>query len=107
MAADYELLRSSAEHLFKRGGGLHPTPEVIKSWPRPNYINPEQRGWEAPIVLLVFLGITVAVYIARMWARLAISKNGGIDDILISLSMIPLFGLTIAVVLGKFFMSVI
>lgn len=71
------------------------------NWPTPNYVDPEERGWAAPIVLLVFLGITFLVYVARMWARIAISKNTGLDDILISLSMIPLFGLTIATVLGK------
>lgn len=92
---------SHAGGLVARGGGLHPPPEVMLNWPKPNYVNPEERGWAAPIVLLVFLGITFLVYVARMWARIAISKNTGLDDILISLSMIPLFGLTIATVLGK------
>ncbi|EUC40350.1 hypothetical protein COCMIDRAFT_109065 [Bipolaris oryzae ATCC 44560] len=86
--------------LVARGGGLHPPPEVMLNWPKPNYVNPEERGWAAPVILLVFLGVTFLVYVARMWARIAISKNTGLDDILISAAMIPLFGLTIATVLG-------
>jgi hypothetical protein len=87
--------------LVARAGGLHPPPEVIYSWPRPNYVDPEERGWAAPIILIIFLGITFLVYVARMWARFAISKNTGLDDILISLAMLPLFGLTVSTLLGK------
>jgi hypothetical protein len=87
--------------LVARGGGLHPPPEVILSWPKPNHVNPEERGWAAPIALMVLLGITFLVYCARMWARLAISKNTGLDDILVSIAILPLFGLTISTVLGK------
>lgn len=51
---------------------------------------------------MVVLGITFLVYCARMWARLVISKNTGLDDILVSIAMLPLFGLTISSVLGKY-----
>lgn len=71
------------------------------AWPKPNYVNPEERGWEAPVVLLVFMAITIVVYGARMWARFSISKNTGLDDFLISIAMLPLIGLTISTVLGK------
>lgn len=98
--ADLRQLIAHTDSLIKRAGGLHPPAAVALNWPRPNYVNPETRGWEAPIVLLVFLGITTLVYLARMWARLAVSKNAGLDDILISVSMIPLLGLTVSVVLG-------
>jgi hypothetical protein len=93
--------------LVPRGGGLHPPPEVMFSWPKPNYVDPEERGWEAPVVLIIFMAITLLVYIARMWARLAISKNAGLDDILISISMLPLLGLTITTVLGKSHASIL
>ena len=71
------------------------------SWPKPNYVDPEERGWGAPIVLLVMLGITFLVYTARMWARLVLAKNAGLDDLLMSIAMVPLLGLTISAVLGK------
>jgi hypothetical protein len=89
------------DRLFARNGGLHPPTEVLLSWPKPNYINPDDRGWASSIVLLVFLSITFLVYIARMWARLGLGKNHGLDDTIMSIAMLPLFGLTISAVLGK------
>ena len=94
------------DRVFARDGGLHAPSEVILSWPKPNYVNPEDRGWSSSIVLLVFLGTTFLVYIARMWARLGLAKNAGLDDILMSIAIIPLFGLTISAVLGKCISSV-
>ena len=104
--------RSSSKHysmtgsnnmdaLFTRAGGLYPPPSVISSWPRPNHVNPETRGWAVPIVLMVFLTLTFIVYAARMWARLIHAKNAGLDDLLISMAMIFVVGSTIAVILGK------
>jgi hypothetical protein len=87
--------------LVARDGGLHPPADVLVGWPRPNYINPEDRGWSSSTALLVILGITFLVYIARMWARLGIGKNFGVDDTLMSIAMVPLFGLSISAVLGK------
>lgn len=94
-------LLSHARVLSTRDGGLHAPPEVLISWPSPNYTNPEERGWAAPVALLVILGITLLVYIARIWARVVVAKNAGLDDLLISLAMLPLFGLTISAVLGR------
>jgi hypothetical protein len=98
---DFNGLHQHANRLVARGGGLNPPPETILSWPVANHVNPEERGWAGPVVLLVLMGITFFVYVARMWARLVLSKNPGLDDILISLAMLPLFGLTISTVLGK------
>lgn len=69
-------------------GGLHPPPGALADWPKPNYVNPVTRGWAAPIILIIFLCITVAVVGARFWARLVISKNGGVDDILVAIAMV-------------------
>jgi len=99
--ADATLLLSGADTLLARDGGLHPPPEVLLSWPNPNYVDPQERGWEAPVILAIVLGITFLVYTARMWARLVISKNAGMDDLLMSVAMIPLFGLTISAILGR------
>ena len=99
--ADMKDLHSSASTLFARGGGLHAPPEVLLAWPKPNYVNPETRGWGGAIFCAIMMGIATVVYIARMWARVVVSKNTGWDDILISISMLPLLGLTITTVLGK------
>lgn len=92
---------SHIEALLPRDGGLHPPTDILLKWPKPNYINPEDRGWDSTIVLLVVLGITFLVYIARMWARLSLGKNAGWYDTLMSIAIIPLFGLTISAVLGE------
>ncbi|PVH95561.1 hypothetical protein DM02DRAFT_617820 [Periconia macrospinosa] len=86
--------------LWKRGGGVEPPPEVLLSWPAPNHINPETHSWSGTIVLVVFIALTVAMFGARLTARWVVAKNAGLDDALISVAMIPLIGLTIAVVLG-------
>ncbi|XP_014556395.1 hypothetical protein COCVIDRAFT_99992 [Bipolaris victoriae FI3] len=86
--------------LVSRGGGIHVPPEVIASWPTPNYISPEERTWGAPAALSILLVVTLLVYVARMWARLTMTKNAGADDAVVSISMIPLIGLSIATILG-------
>jgi hypothetical protein len=97
---DAARLLSNANVLLPRAGGVHAPPEVLLSWPRPNYINPETRGWEASIVLLIIVGITFLIFVARIWARLVIAKSAGLDDVLISIAMLPVLGLTISAVLG-------
>lgn len=79
-----------------------PPSSVIKSWPRPNHHDPETRGWAGPAVLIVFAAITTIVFGARVWARMFVSKNAGLDDLIMSIAMVPLIGLTIACVLGTF-----
>ena len=86
--------------LVNRAGGIHVPPEVIASWPTPNHISPEERTWGAPVALSILLVVTLLVYVARMWARLTMTKNAGVDDVLISISMIPLIGLSISTILG-------
>ncbi|KZM24673.1 hypothetical protein ST47_g4191 [Ascochyta rabiei] len=98
-----DALMPHYDHLFARDGGLHPPPQVLRSWPTPNYINPEERGRTSSIVLSAVLGVTFFVYIARMWARLGLGKNAGWDDTLMSLAIVPLFGLTISVILGEIY----
>ncbi|KAF2849169.1 hypothetical protein T440DRAFT_519420 [Plenodomus tracheiphilus IPT5] len=94
--ADMAGLQSHVMDLVARSGGLHPPFEVIKSWPHPNHVDPEERGWEAPIALAIVMGITFIVYVARLWARVVISKSAGLDGI----AMLPLIGLTISAVLA-------
>ncbi|KAF2466473.1 uncharacterized protein BDR25DRAFT_269074, partial [Lindgomyces ingoldianus] len=99
--ADVNGILSQADVLFPRAGGLFPPSSVINKWPAPNYINPETRDWTGSIMLIVVLAITCAVYLARIWARMNVAKNPGLDDLLMSIAMIPLIGLTVAVILGN------
>lgn len=104
MAAVDDLIKN-ADALFARDGGVNPPPEVLLSWPRPNYINPETHDWSGTIVVIAFLGLAIAVYTARIWARLVLAKNAGLDDLIMSIAIIPLIGATISVVLGKHYVT--
>ena len=68
-------------------GGTHPPLSVIGSWPNhsPNF---ERRGWGIPIVVMVLFSISIAVVSARLWARLVIQRNSGIDDLFIVAAMV-------------------
>ncbi|KAH7347023.1 hypothetical protein BKA66DRAFT_477831 [Pyrenochaeta sp. MPI-SDFR-AT-0127] len=98
--ADHAVLQSRTDSLFARSGGLFPPKHVIASWPAANHVNPEERGWGGPAALIVVMVMAIAVYFARIWARLVVAKNAGIDDLLMSVAMLPLIGLTVSSILG-------
>lgn len=98
--ADTSHLFARGHGLVARAGGLHPPADVLLSWPAANYENPETRGWEAPIILIIMLVATTIIYVARMWARLVVAKNHGWDDVMMTLSMLPVIGLTVSAILG-------
>lgn len=86
------------------GGGPHPPLGVVATW-KPNYSNPEERGWEMVILVSVLLGATYIIVALRLWARFLITKNAGIDDALIMFNLIPLTGLAVALSLGWYCIS--
>ncbi|OBT60150.1 hypothetical protein VE03_10404 [Pseudogymnoascus sp. 23342-1-I1] len=78
-----------------------PPLDVVETWPKPNYIDPDRRGHASLIVqcMLVFLA-TVIVSI-RLYARVAITKaRVGIDDVIIIISLIFAIGLSGSVILA-------
>lgn len=68
--------------LFPPGDGAHHT------WPAPNYIDPEQRGWGAPAGIIGMFIVTCGVVGARLWARFWMKRTAGVDDWLIIASMV-------------------
>lgn len=68
--------------LFPPGDGAHHT------WPAPNYIDPEQRGWGAPAGIIGMCVVTFGVVGARLWARFWMKRTAGVDDWLIIASMV-------------------
>ncbi|KAJ4359917.1 uncharacterized protein N0V89_000476 [Didymosphaeria variabile] len=99
--ADVVGLKTHA-HLFRRGGGLAPPSDVVLSWPAPNYIDPETHGDAGPIFVILFLALSILTYLARMWARVVVSKNAGLDDWIMTAAIMPLIGAAIAVILVIF-----
>ncbi|EDU43613.1 predicted protein [Pyrenophora tritici-repentis Pt-1C-BFP] len=60
----------------------------------------ESKYWREPTILIASLVITLLVFVARMVARCGIAKNAGLDDVLVSIGMLPLIGLSILTILG-------
>ncbi|RMZ68598.1 integral membrane [Pyrenophora seminiperda CCB06] len=56
--------------------------------------------WVAPSFLVIMLFLTLAVYAARIYARYSVAKKGGLDDILISVAIAPVIGLTVSTILA-------
>jgi hypothetical protein len=65
-----------------------PPSSVIESWPTPNYVDPVVRGPENVILNLIFCPLVGLVIALRVFTRLRISKNFGIDDWLILASLV-------------------
>jgi hypothetical protein len=65
-----------------------PPPEVLKTWPKPNYIDPITRGSTLMIVELTLLPIAMIVVFLRMWVRVAWLKKAWYDDYLMLLAMV-------------------
>jgi hypothetical protein len=68
-------------------------PEVVKTWPAPNYDNPETRG--PGLIILVSLFFTIATFVVsvRWYTRWYITGSFGADDILILVTMVLPTGL--------------
>jgi hypothetical protein len=65
-----------------------PPPEIQKTWPKPNYIDPTTRGSVLMIVELSLLPVAMVVVFLRMWVRIAWLKRAGIDDWSMVLAMV-------------------
>lgn len=66
-----------------------PPPEILATWPAPNYVNPVTRGNAVLIVNVSLFAVALLVIIIRLYTRLRISKSFGLDDWLITAAMVP------------------
>jgi len=82
-------------------GGFNPPQSVIASWPQPNYIDPETRGYALIICLGVFLFIALLALAARIWARFVLVRQAGLDDLIAIFAAVPTIGLTVTIALGE------
>ncbi len=57
-----------------------PPPEVLASWPTPNYVNPETRGHALTIVELTALSISSICLGLRLYVRARIMRSVDWDD---------------------------
>lgn len=66
-------------------------PEVIATWPAPNYINPIRHGPAAIVIGCMGAILSMFVLSLRYYTRLRISKNFGVDDILLGIGMVSTY----------------
>ena len=69
-------------------GGIQPPPEVMKSWPIPNYENPPTRSNFVLVFSCVVGPISVTLVFLRLWVRLRVQRNAGLDDALMAASLV-------------------
>ncbi len=67
---------------------MHPTAEIIASWPAPNYVNPITRGSALTVVNIIFIILVCIVVALRYYTRLRITKSFGLDDWVIGASVV-------------------
>ncbi|TID24545.1 hypothetical protein E6O75_ATG02910 [Venturia nashicola] len=84
-------------------GGVHPPIETVVAWSKiANPSNPSQtRGWELVVLVVILFSITIFTVVARLWARLKVQHNAGLDDIIVVVTMIPTTGLALAIALAS------
>jgi hypothetical protein len=70
------------------GGGFHPPLEVILSWPKPNYDNPESEGRQVLVINVIFSFLSIVVVSLRLFTRIWIKRQPGLDDLLITFTMV-------------------
>ena len=67
---------------------VHPTKEIIATWPAPNFVDPVTRGPGLTIVNAIFITLVIVVVGLRYYTRLRITKSFGLDDWVIGFSLV-------------------
>ncbi|KAF1995916.1 hypothetical protein P154DRAFT_331548 [Amniculicola lignicola CBS 123094] len=78
----------------------YPPPEVMKTWPKPNHVDPDTRGPGLMIVELTITPIAVICVLLRLWVRVAWLRKAWWDDWLMVIAMIFSCGTTALVILA-------
>jgi hypothetical protein len=70
--------------------GIHPPLATIVAWGKiANPLHPsETRGWELVTLVIILFSLTLITVIARLWARVRVQQNAGIDDIIVVAAMV-------------------
>jgi hypothetical protein len=67
-----------------------PPPEVLKTFPKPNYVDPVTRGPALMIVELTLLPIALICVALRLWVRIGWLHRSWWDDWLMVVAMVRL-----------------
>ncbi|TEY73303.1 hypothetical protein BOTCAL_0080g00310 [Botryotinia calthae] len=66
-----------------------PPPQILSTFPQPNYIDPVTRGPVLLIITVVFLPTIYIVVGLRTFTRTHLSKHFGIDDVFLLITLVP------------------
>lgn len=77
------------------------SPEVIASWPAPNYVDPDDRGPGLIYVCIIFNVISTILCAARVYSRVFITKALGVDDFLIVCGQVTSIVLAVLIIIGN------
>jgi len=57
-----------------------PPPNVVASWPPPNYVNPVNHGYALLAIELTIMPLAVLSLLARLYVRFVKVRRSGVDD---------------------------
>ncbi|EGS17171.1 uncharacterized protein CTHT_0064860 [Thermochaetoides thermophila DSM 1495] len=77
-----------------------PPPEVMATWPKPNYVNPETRGSTLIVVEILTLFLAVTCVALRLYVRIVMMRKTDWDDWLMVGASIFGAGITACVILA-------
>ncbi|KAF3905036.1 hypothetical protein AA313_de0205336 [Arthrobotrys entomopaga] len=77
-----------------------PPPEVVASWPKPNYVNPENRGHYLIAVEVSLFSLAALIVTGRIYTRRWLIRSFGWDDWLIIAAVLLCFALTVSTCLA-------
>lgn len=70
-------------------------------WPNPNYENPVTRGDALLIINIIFIILVTLSVVIRLYSRMMVKCQSGMDDVMIVLAYICTVGLTATVLLAN------
>lgn len=74
----------------KMPGGLHPPLELVLAWQTDAFPHGIRRGPTLAVVVAVMFFLTLFIVCGRLYARVIVQRNAGLDDLLIALAMVRL-----------------
>lgn len=78
-----------------------PPPEVLATWPTPNYENPVSRGPSLMIIEVITLFLALLALVIRLYVKFGLLRKPRWDDYLMIVAAISAIGLTVTVILAN------
>ncbi|GME28208.1 integral membrane protein [Neofusicoccum parvum] len=83
-------------------GGVVAPPALVAAWQTDAYPHGIRAGRSLTIISLIFTSIALVIVFARLYDRVLVRHNAGLDDALIVAALFPLVGLCICTVISEY-----